>query len=71
MKTVQDYIDKYGFCNWQAQELLQRLVVAEQALRDVVAFTAERKSWLDYLPPELQAIENQCNQALNVLENEP
>lgn len=67
MKTIEDYIARYGFCNWQAQELLKRLAVAEEALEAVTAFTAERKGWLDTLSPELQAVEDQCKAAIKTL----
>lgn len=67
MKTIEDHVERYGFCNWQAQELLKRLAVAEKALEAVTVFTALRKSWLDTLSPELQAVEDQCKAAIETL----
>lgn len=67
MKTTKDYISKYGFCNWQAQELLKRLSIAEEALKCVVEFTEMRKQELGYLSPELQAVEDKILSTLEKL----
>lgn len=68
MKTTEDYIAKYGFCNWQAQELLKRLSVAEEALKSVVALTTERKTWLDTLSTDVQTVEDKCKAALEYMD---
>lgn len=70
MKTTNDYISKYGFCNWQAQELLQRLSIAEDALRCAAEFATMRRQELGYISPELQAVEDKILSALEKLNRE-
>lgn len=67
MKTVDDYVDKYGFCNWQAQELLKRLTIAEKALMCSVMLAKKRKEELGDLSPEYESVLEECEEALKVL----
>lgn len=68
MMTVDDYVKKYGFCNWQAQDILKQLQVAHKALVETAKFFDTRKSELGCLSSEAEALNDKVCAAIAVCE---
>lgn len=66
--TVDDYVKKYGFCNWQAQEVIKQRDVAHKALIETAAFFTTRLNELGVLSPEAQALYDKVCAAIAVCE---
>jgi hypothetical protein len=66
--TVDNYIKKYGFCNWQAQEVIKQRDVAHKALKLTAEFFATRLNELGSLSPEAQALVDKVCAAIAVCE---
>jgi hypothetical protein len=68
VKTIDDYVKKYGFCNWQAQEVIKQLEVAHKALIETAKFFDMRQRELGCLSDEAQAINDKVCAAIAVCE---
>lgn len=68
--SVQDYISRYGFCNWQIQDLIPRIEKAEKALQSMVDLANERRELLGELSKDFEAVAQECAEALKVLQSE-
>lgn len=66
--TVDDYVKKYGFCNWQAQDVIKQLAVAHKALLDTAAFFDSRQRELGCLSAEAKALNDKVCAAIAVCE---
>jgi hypothetical protein len=56
VRTVAGLIKRYGFCNWQAQELIKERDVLLLALEAQARFWEQRIHELGELSPEAQAV---------------
>jgi hypothetical protein len=68
LMTVDDYVKKYGFCNWQAQDVLKQLQVAHKALKETAGFFDHRQKELGTLSKEAQDVFDKVCAAIAVCE---
>lgn len=66
--SVDDYVQKYGFCNWQAQEVIKQRDEAINALKLVAKFFDMRLQELGCLSKEGQEVLDRVCSAIAVCE---
>lgn len=66
--SVDDYVKKYGFCNWQAQEVIKQRDEAINALKLVASFFDQRIQELGCLSPEATDVCDRVCAAIAVCE---
>jgi hypothetical protein len=68
MMSVDDYVKKYGFCNWQAQEVIKQRDEAINALKLTAKFFDMRLQELGCLSTEAQDLNDRVCAAIAVCE---